>query len=109
MGPERCICVCGQTYLTGAREWDHLGNWERKRRISGNTGLGIILSVLAFVPGLVVYLVLRFAFGLREAAVITAVSILILPFLLTQITFWPGVFASMRRTRFGESSVFVRD
>lgn len=109
MGPERCICVCGQTYLTGATEWDHFGDGGRKRRTRDTFGLGILFSLMASIPGLIIYLALRFIFGLREAALIVALIITVLPFFLMQITFWPGVFASMRRTRFGRSIAFVRD
>src|SRR5712691_3427119 len=55
MGPERYRCRCGQTYLTGATEWDHLGDWERKRRVSQTTGLAFLFSVVLSVPGCVVY------------------------------------------------------
>ena len=33
MGRERYRCLCGQKYLPGATEWDHLGDRERSRRI----------------------------------------------------------------------------
>jgi hypothetical protein len=32
IGRERYRCRCGETYLSGAAEWDHLGDWERSRR-----------------------------------------------------------------------------
>jgi hypothetical protein len=28
--PNRYQCRCGEKYLIGATEWDHLGEWERK-------------------------------------------------------------------------------
>jgi hypothetical protein len=28
MGRERYLCLCGQKYLTGAREWDHFSERE---------------------------------------------------------------------------------
>jgi hypothetical protein len=32
IGRERYRCRCGESYLSGAVEWDHLGDWERRRR-----------------------------------------------------------------------------
>lgn len=99
MGRERYKCLCGHWYLTGATEWDHLGDRERSRRVRDTFGLGVLISATFSVPGLLAYLVLHFAFGLREAAVITGWIITVLPFCLMQIGFWPGVVASMWRTR----------
>jgi hypothetical protein len=31
IGRERYRCRCGETYLSGAVEWDHLSDWERHR------------------------------------------------------------------------------
>ena len=101
MGRERYQCLCGQKYLTGAREWDHLGDWERVRRAGDTLGLGVLFSVVSSIPGLLVYLVLHFVFGLQEGALITALIITAFPFCLMQIEFWPGVIASMWRTRMG--------
>jgi hypothetical protein len=102
MGPERFQCTCGRIYLTGATEWDHLGDWERRNRISQTIGLGILFSAMASILGLLVYLVFYFGFGCKEAA-ITALSIAVLPFVLMQVTFWPFVAASIWRTRVGTS------
>jgi hypothetical protein len=101
MGPEAYFCLCGQRYLTGAIEWDHLGDWERARRTGNMIGLGVLLSVVSCILGSVVYFALRFGLGLREAALFSFAIIAILPFLLTQIGFWPAVIASMWRTRVG--------
>jgi hypothetical protein len=101
MGPERFQCRCGQKYLTGAAEWDHLGDWERSRRVRGTFGLGILFSIILSIVGLPVYLVLHFIFGLGKGALIAGLAIATFPFFLVQITFWPGVVASMWRTRFG--------
>ena len=101
MGRDRYKCLCGRRYLTGATEWDHLSDWERNRRVTDTLGTGVIFSATFSMPGLLVYLVLHFVFGLREAAVITCWIITVLPFCLMQIGFWPGVLASMWRTRVG--------
>jgi hypothetical protein len=105
MGPERFQCSCGRKYLTGATEWDHLGNWERHNRISQTVGLGVLFSAMASILGFLVYLVFHFGLGCNEAATI-AVGIAALPFVLMQVTFWPFVAASVWRTRVGKSIEF---
>lgn len=101
MGRERYKCLCGQRYLTGATEWDHFSDWERSRRVRDTLGLGILVSAMFSIPGLLAYVVLHFVFGVREGAGITGWIITVLPFCLIQIGFWPGVVASMWRTRVG--------
>jgi hypothetical protein len=54
------------------------------------------------VLGLAVYLILHFGFGLRRGALLMSLSIIALPFVLMQITFWPEVIASMWRTGMGK-------
>jgi hypothetical protein len=95
MGPERFECLCGQKYLTGATEWDHLGDWERRRRLGQIFGLGILFSAFFLVPGLVVY----FALHRSRTAFITASCIAALPFSLMFVPFSFEVAASMWRTR----------
>lgn len=103
MGPERFQCLCGRRYVTGATEWDHLGDWERRHRISQTFGLGIFLSAIASILGLAVYLFLYFVFECKQGAAVVALGIAVLPFVLMQVTFWPLVAASMWRTRVGRS------
>jgi hypothetical protein len=105
MGPERYQCGCGQKYLTGATEWDHLGDWERKRRVRQSFGLGVLFSALGSGIGLVVYAYLRFGFGLHRGALVTGLIIAACPFLLMNIPFWLGVIMSIWRTRVGNSTV----
>jgi cation transporter-like permease len=99
MGRETYICNCGQRYLTGATEWDHLGNREQKQRVGKTILLGVIFSAFISLLGIVVYLALRFGFGLRKEALLAAIFLTALPFILVQLTFWLGVAASMWRTR----------
>jgi hypothetical protein len=99
MGPERYQCLCGKKYLTGAAEWDDFSRWERSGRIRYTLGMGLTFSTMISVLGLMVYLVLKFAFGVRAGAVGTGLIITALPFCLMQFAFWPSVFASMWRTR----------
>lgn len=104
IGRERYQCLCGQEYLTGAREWDHLGNSERRRRIGESVILGVVFSaLLSSLPGLLAYRFVRSAFGFREGAVAIGLAIAALPFALIQVAFWPSVVASMWRTRIGKS------
>jgi len=99
MGPERFLCLCGQRYLTGATEWDHFGDQERNKRVRDTLALGVLFSAMFSILGLLVYLILHFAFGLREGALVTGLVVTAMPFVLMQIGFWPGVVASMWRTR----------
>lgn len=99
MGPERFKCECGQKYVTGATEWDHFGEHERRRRFRDTFGLGILFSAVSSILGLFVYLALHFVFGFQRGALYVWLIIAWLPFSLMQIGFWPGVIASMWRTR----------
>lgn len=94
MGPERYTCDCGREFLTGAIEWDHLGDRQRQRRIRDSVRLPFFFSVILSVPSLVVYSV----FHRSPEALVAALAIAGFPFLLT-IPFWFAVVASMRRTR----------
>jgi len=55
MGPERYQCTCGQKYLTGAIEWDHLGDRERKRQLVGMFAFGLLFSALISPVSLITY------------------------------------------------------
>ena len=109
MGRERFRCACGQGYLTGATEWDHFSEWERKRRVGESLVIGVLLSATFSIPGFLICLDLRFVLGLREGALVTGFIITALPFLFLNITFWPFVVASMWRTRIGTSVVSQRN
>jgi hypothetical protein len=103
MGPARFVCRCGQTYVTGAIEWDHLGPSERRRRVRQTLGIGVLLSAMFSILGVLAYLALRFLFDLRKAGFIVALFITAVPFVWLQLDFWPAVVASMWRTRAGSS------
>ena len=105
MGPERYRRSCGQKYQTGATEWEHLSHGERKRRISQTFAVGFFLSIARSVVGLVLYLGLQSVFRVHQAAGIVALTVSVLPLALMQMTFWPGVMASMWRTRFSSRKV----
>jgi len=100
MGRERYRCLCGRRYLTGATEWDHLGDWERKRRVREVLILGVLFSAVLLVPCLVAYFALRRS----RLALITAAIITVLPFSFIIVSFSLEVAASMWRTRIGRDS-----
>jgi hypothetical protein len=104
MGPARFVCRCGQRYLTGAIEWDHLGLPERRRRVRQTLVLGVFLSGMFSTFGILVDFAFRFLFDLREAGFLIAVFITAAPFVWLQMTFWPEVLASMWRTRVERSA-----
>jgi hypothetical protein len=54
LGPPRHKCDCGESYLTGAVEWDHLGNGGRRRRIQF-LRLGFVLSLPLILSGTAIY------------------------------------------------------
>jgi len=94
MGPERYICECGQKYLTGATEWDHLGDAERRKRVWDGTVLAALFALVLAIPGGAIYLIFHRAIGALFVALLLVVS----PFLM-QVPFWLDVVASMWRTR----------
>ena len=68
MGPLRYVCRCGEKYLTAARECDHFSGRERKRRVQQTLLFGVVLSLMASIPGLQAYLFLHFIFDLHRGA-----------------------------------------
>lgn len=103
MGPIRFTCRCGERYLTGATEWDYLGAGERRRRIGQTLFFSLLFSAMSSIFATLVYLLLRFVFDLRQTGFILALLIATFPFVLMQLTFWPGVVSSIWRTRIGTS------
>ncbi len=59
MGPRWYVCDCGRKWLSGAVEWDHLGYWERKRRIRDTLHLSALFSIVSLLIVLLVYLALQ--------------------------------------------------
>ena len=90
--------------MTGATEWDHLGDRERRSRIVQTIGLGFFISIPFAVPGLFFYLLLRLVFGLPRVAFVVAVLVTCAPFVGLNADFWPEVAVSIWRTRFGRSA-----
>lgn len=98
MGPERYTCECGQRYLTGAVEWEHLSDWERRRRMAQTHGVAVLFSIMLAVPALIFFFLLAWLFHWKVAPGALAVFIS-LPFFAVETTFWFAVAASKRRTR----------
>lgn len=98
LGREMYVCVCGRKYVTGAIEWDHLSEQERKRRIRQDFGLARFFSAILAIPGLLIYIVFhRARGGLSAALLITA-----FPFILLGLSYL-DVAASIWRTRIAGS------
>ena len=96
MGPNRYECLCGQRYLTGATEWDHLGEWERRRRSRETLWLGILSSTPFLLVGLLIYLAVKHSTG----TLIGISAFVVCPFLVVNLPFWFKVAGSIWRTRF---------
>jgi hypothetical protein len=99
MGRKRYRCQCGQNYLTGATEWDHFSERERRRLIQFTLGFAVVFSAIISVPGLAAYLALRYIFYLPRVGLVVGALIAVFPFLLMVIPFSLGVVSSMWRTR----------
>src|SRR5262245_17631749 len=95
LGPEKYICVCGETYRTGFIEWDNLGKRERQKRVSMTSFLGFVISLpcLIFIGGPV--FLLLWGFAPKATAFITPILLALLPFVILHSTFWPRVVASV--------------
>ena len=72
LGPERYRCICGETYLSGAIEWDHLGTWERRRRIRMITMFWTWLPLPLLIFVTLAYLAFHHRSGLLLAACVLA-------------------------------------
>lgn len=96
MGPARYTCACGRRWLTGAVEWDYLGEWDRRHRVRSTLGCSAFLAIPSLLLGALLYLVLH---GWRWAA-ITATVVAALPLALSVLPGSIAVAASIWRTRF---------
>ena len=103
MGPQRYVCLCGKKWLSGAVEWNHLGDWERERRIRDTLALGALSSVASFLIVALAYLAAH-ATGMIVGVSFIAIVIVILPAVLIIVPFVFQVGASMWRTRTRTSS-----
>ena len=105
IGPPRYTCRCGTRYPSGAVEWDHLGAWDRKRRIRDYWVLGTVtlLPPVALI-GLVIV-----AAGRRSIILATIALVIAIPGVICARLFaafaaeWLDVAASIWRTRFAQT------
>jgi hypothetical protein len=94
MGAERFRCACGHAWFTGAAEWDHLNDREKRNRVNGFIVLNIFSVFLASIVALAGYF-LSSKGGVALDAGLAAFSL----FLLFQLRSWFGLFASIWRTK----------
>lgn len=99
LGPSTYVC-CGQKYLSGAAEWDDLGDWERRQRL-GDVGLAIILSAVLAGFFILVHLAVkhRSLALLVFLAVATLFSIRLFPLFIAILVGPFEIAASLWRTR----------
>jgi hypothetical protein len=94
MGVERFRCACGHAWLTGAAEWDHLSDREKRNRVNGSIVLNVVLVFFASIVALAGYFLSSKA-GVALDAGLVALSL----FLLFQFRSAFELFASIWRTR----------
>ena len=67
LGPQRHVCRCGQKWLTGRVEWDHLGDEGRRNHLRGIVVCIVVFSIPSSVLGATAYLVLHYLFSWKGA------------------------------------------
>jgi uncharacterized integral membrane protein len=55
IGPPWYTCRCGQKYLSGAVEWDNLGEWQRRSRVVEITTIAVMTFALLGLLVLLIY------------------------------------------------------
>ena len=57
IGPVRYVCRCGQSYVSGAIEWDYMSDWAKEKWLKDVLLIFILLTIVAgwnvclFCPG----------------------------------------------------------
>jgi len=105
IGPVRYTCICGESYLTGATEWDYLSEWD-KRQWRSDVGLAAILFFLLLIPVALGYEAWQ-RHSVTLLALFVAVSMLALLLLRLFGLMLRGLIdiaQSIWRTRFGPTS-----
>jgi hypothetical protein len=92
------MCAAAASWLTDAAEWDHLGDWERNRRVEQSLLLGVFLWLVTSGLAAILYFALRWI-GLGDGATIISVIFAFLPIVLILVPFALQVAASIWRTR----------
>lgn len=100
LGPVRYICRCGQSYLSGATEWDYMSDWAKGYWLRDVLLIFILLPIIAAYGALVYFAVVHRSF------VASALSIVAIPFALASLFMFVLTFpipfqiaASILRTR----------
>jgi hypothetical protein len=99
MGAEKFRCACGHNWPTGAAEWNHLSEREKRNRINEFIVLNIVLVFFASIVALAGY-ILSSKVGIALYGGLVALSI----FLLFRVRSWFDLSASIWRTRVRRSS-----
>jgi len=94
MGAERFRCTCGHAWLTGAAEWDHLSDREKRNRVNGLIVLNIVSIFFASIVALAGYFL-----SANAGVALDAGLVALFLFLLFQLRSWVDLFASIWRTR----------
>ena len=79
LGPVRYVCRCGQAYLSGATEWDHLSVWEKRQWLRDIPLIFILFAVVA-AYGAVAYFAV-----VHRGVVMIVLSLLGIPFALVSL------------------------
>ena len=100
LGPVRYVCPCGQTYLSGATEWDYLSVWEKQQWLRDIPLILILLAAVSGYGAVVYFTVLRRGFVMIVLSLLGIPFVLVflwLFFLMSAIPF--QIVASIMRTR----------
>ena len=100
LGPSRYVCACGQSYPSGAAEWDDLNDWERRRWLA-DVGLAVMVLVLLAILSVLVHSAIVTRGTVLVALSLVAFVCLISPFpLFIAVLAVPfQIVASLWRTR----------
>jgi len=100
LGPATFYCQCGERYLSGTREWDHLGSNEKRTSlgllgITGLFALPFVVSLTAIAVGIYAHNRAIIIAGAIIAVLTSPFSVILVPCFL-QVR---DIAASIYRTR----------
>jgi hypothetical protein len=104
IGPSWYICRCGTKYVSGAVEWVHLGQWERRRRIEEIIAFGLVTGILIALFGLLInYAIDHHNMVLMGVCIPAAFPVALIVWLFVGVVLIPlfEIAASVIRTRTG--------
>jgi hypothetical protein len=100
LGPVRYVCRCGQSYVSGATEWDYLSDWNQGYWLSDVRLIFILLAIVVAYGTLVYFAVVHRSFitiSLSFVSIPFALASLLMLVLIFPIPF--QIAASIMRTR----------